>query len=109
MAKMSKKRFNFYQSKAWKTMRKYIRIKYKSICQECGKNGFLVHHIKPVTDANLHDEMITLNENNLTLLCIDCHNYIHMNSKYIRNDVEFDTNGQLVKKPPHSRVYKHLN
>lgn len=107
MAKMSKKRFDFYQSKAWKAMRKYIRIKYKSTCQECGKNGFLVHHIKPVTDANLHDPMITLNEENLTLLCIDCHNFIHMDSKYIRNDVEFDENGQLIKRPPHSRVHKH--
>ena len=101
MAIISKTRFDFYQSKAWKSMRKYIRIKYKSVCQECSKNGYIVHHIKPVTNENIYDETITLNEENLTLLCMECHNYIHMDSKFIRNDVEFNDQGQLVKKPPH--------
>lgn len=93
----------FYHTKAWFRMRYYIRLKYKGICQRCGKNGTHVHHIKLVTEANVNDPNVTLNEENLTLLCHDCHNFIHMDSKYMRDDVTFNDAGEVVKRqvPPH--------
>ena len=101
---MTKARIKFYNSKPWKRMRQYIRVKYKGICQSCGRRGTHVHHKEYITDANITDPMITLNENNLTLLCHDCHNMEHMDTTYLRKDVEFDDQGQLVKRlkaPPY--------
>ncbi len=88
----------FYNSKVWHRTRRYIRLKYRGVCQQCGLNGTHVHHIKYITIANIHDTNITLNENNLTLLCHDCHNFIHMDSQFLRKDVTFNEHGELVKR-----------
>lgn len=102
---MTKARIRFYNSKQWIRMRNYIKIKYKGTCQVCGNRGTHVHHIEYITDANITDPNITLNENNLTLLCHNCHNMEHMDTTYLRNDVEFDDQGQLIKRikaPPYN-------
>ena len=79
-------------------MRRYIRIKYKGVCQRCGLNGTHVHHIKYITDYNIHNPEITLNEDNLTLLCLDCHNFEHMESKFMREDIMFDDDGNTIQR-----------
>jgi 5-methylcytosine-specific restriction endonuclease McrA len=95
---MFSNRQEFYNTTAWRKARRYIKIKYHGVCHRCGKAGTHVHHIKPVTDYNCNDVDITLKEDNLMLLCHDCHNYIHYGSKYIRDDVVFDDDGNMIKR-----------
>ena len=92
-------RRKFYETQQWVKLARYIRIKYYYTCQSCGRRGVYVHHIIHITDENVSDPNITLNEDNLTLLCLDCHNEIHMGNSSLRRDVVFDECGQLKSKP----------
>ena len=71
----------FYLSTPW--IRTRTAYKKKTIfCERCAaagliKPGIIVHHIKPITPGNLQDVTITLSEDNLMLLCRDCHAAIH--------------------------------
>lgn len=58
-----------------------------------------MHHKIPLTPENIYNPEITLNWDNLELLCSSCHSIEH-NKKYeaIREDVMFDENGDLVKR-----------
>lgn len=49
-------------------------------CEECVKQGksrpnqgYIVHHKTPLTEANIKDPNIALNEDNLMYVCKDCH------------------------------------
>ena len=72
----------FYKSAMWqKTRSAYISYK-RGLCERCLENGIVragveVHHITPLTQKNINDPNITLNWNNLMLLCIPCHDEIH--------------------------------
>ncbi|MGF3113133.1 HNH endonuclease [Facklamia sp. P9177] len=55
----------------------------------------MVHHKIWLSDDNLDDLSITLNEDNLQAVCHDCHNRIHFGSKAVINGLEFDENGQI--------------
>ena len=92
-------RTKFYESKQWVKLARYIRIKYYYTCQVCGRRGVYVHHIIWLTDENVSDPNIALNEDNLTLLCLDCHNEIHKGRTGLRDDVKFSSDGQLIKRP----------
>lgn len=63
----------FYNSKSWKKCRDYIYNKYHGLCAECGNPGEEVHHKIHLTPYNINDSSITLGEDNLILLCRDCH------------------------------------
>lgn len=108
----------FYKSKAWNTVRKTIWIKQHCLCGLCGKPVYvdgiseyipkenrvkgIVHHIEHLNNNNVYDDNITLNEDNLIGVCIDCHNQIHASHNTIRSDYKFDENGNVVlneKKP----------
>lgn len=98
MAKEYAKRF--YQSRAWRSIRDKVFKDNHGICEQCGGLGLIVHHKKPITPQNINDINITLNEDNLQLLCIDCHNAIDHN-KLINgedNSLIFDANGDYM--PP---------
>ena len=49
--------------------------------------GYIVHHKCYIDANNIYDTSITLNFDNLELLCMDCHNKEHFASKI------FDSNG----------------
>lgn len=88
----------FYNSKAWKECRESIVIKYLGICKECGGIGQEVHHIVPLSPKNIDDPEITLSENNLILLCRDCHMKKHKKeSKVTVRGLRFNDKGELVK------------
>ena len=56
-----------------------------------------MHHIKYLTPANIHDAEITLSEDNLILLCKDCHIKKHKSNKDItRTGLKFNENGELI-------------
>ncbi|VIA71912.1 putative HNH endonuclease [Clostridioides difficile] len=56
-----------------------------------------MHHIKYLTPANIHDADIALGEENLILLCKDCHSKKHKSKKDItRAGLKFNENGELI-------------
>lgn len=72
----------FYKSKTWQKCRaSYVRSQ-GGLCELCRKRGLIVpgntvHHIIHLTPENIGRPEITLNFDNLQLLCRDCHAEIH--------------------------------
>ena len=105
-------REEFYQSKAWKQVRKNIWLDQNCLCARCHRPVYvkgigeyippekrlkgIVHHKTYLTDENFIDPMISLDENNLEGLCIDCHNEEHFTVLATRSDVKFDRDGNLI-------------
>lgn len=72
----------FYNSKRWDTVRAYVLIRDKYLCQRCGSTGHLeVHHKVHLTEENINDASISLNPDNLITLCRDCHFKQHEEDK----------------------------
>ena len=94
---------DFYNSKAWQNCRSYYISKVHGLCEECLKEnrvtiGLILHHKILLTLKNINDFSISLNEDNLQLLCQECHNKVHhSSSEVIRKGARFDSEGQIVK------------
>lgn len=91
----------FYDSGEWKKVRKSVLERDFYTCQECGRPDCnTVHHIKPITEMNITNPLITLNPNNLETICRDCHDRIHERGQY-RKQYErrfvFDEHGNIIK------------
>lgn len=92
----------FYNSKQWRDCRKVYRAKRRSIdggmCERCREEpGLEVHHKIWLTPENINDVNISLNWDNLELLCEACHNREH----FCKDDgFSFDENGDLIYTPP---------
>ena len=73
---------HFYRSQAWQLCRdSYIRSR-QGLCERCLANGLIsagkiVHHRSYLTADNIGNPAISLNPDNLELLCQDCHNAEH--------------------------------
>jgi 5-methylcytosine-specific restriction enzyme A len=91
-----------YNSAKWRKCREgYIASKH-GLCERCLSKGThtpanTVHHIEYLTPDNINDVTITLNWDNLELLCATCHQHEH----YLRHGVtrigtRFDEYGDLV-------------
>lgn len=107
-------RKDFYNSKAWKTVRKNIWLKQNLLCAKCHKPVYvdgiskwlpkekrrtgIVHHKIYLDNSNVYDSNITLNESNLVGVCKECHEQEHHQDIAIRNEVMFDDNGNLIKR-----------
>lgn len=61
------------------------------------KPGIIVHHKVYLTPTNINNPDVTLNWDNLQLLCIDCHNKEHSKELPIGEGLMFDAEGNLVK------------
>lgn len=71
----------------------------RGICERCGKRGTEVHHKIPLTDENLDDPNISLNLDNLELLCTECHNRERKEKEGSNpNEIEFLPNGDVIVK-----------
>lgn len=88
---------SFYKSKAWKKCREYIYNKYHGLCVECGKPGEEVHHITWLSPDNINDVSITLGEDNLILLCRNCHMNKHRKIEVTKSGLTFNENGELIQ------------
>jgi len=89
---------NFYKSDAWQLARE-IKIQSASgRCERCGGIGLEVHHRDRLTVENIHDTSISLNPDNLELLCRDCHNKEH---KRFSSETQFDEEGNPIKPKTH--------
>lgn len=88
----------FYASQAWHKCRAgYIAYRH-GICERCGGLGTIVHHKVYLTPDNINDPEVSLNWDNLELLCQDCHNNEHQMEGRTQDGLVFDSEGNLVKK-----------
>ena len=84
---------NFYKSDTWKLARQIKITKANGRCERCGGIGQEVHHIKRLNVDNVNDVSISINPENLELLCKECHNKEH---KRFSKCQLFDENGNLL-------------
>lgn len=71
-----------YSSTAWKRCREAYAKSKGNLCEVClskgiYKPGEIVHHKQPLTPENVNDPHVSLNWDNLQLVCRDCHAQIH--------------------------------
>lgn len=90
----------FYHSAAWKKAQRLAMQLHYGVCVKCGRPGKIVHHKIWLTLENITDPSIALGQDNLMVLCTDCHNRIHAKESSVREGLEFDGSGQLVKMQP---------
>lgn len=84
---------NFYKSETWKLAREIKIRKVDCRCERCGGIGIEVHHRHRLTVDNVEDTSISINPDNLELLCKDCHNKEH---RRFSKEVQFDDDGNLL-------------
>ena len=73
---------SFYQSSKWAKFRLAYISKNKPICNICNRfiataHNITLHHKTELDEVNVDDYTISLNEDNITLLCSGCHNNLH--------------------------------
>jgi len=94
----------FYHSPIWKATRDSYIESVHGLCQIClskGKitTGYIVHHLIELTPENINNPEVSLNQDNLQYVCLNCHNTIHFGeSEVIREDMEFDEHGDVVSR-----------
>lgn len=71
----------FYKSKTWQRCRDAF-AKKQIYCQRCMAKGIIrpgeiVHHVIEINPDNINDPAISLNWDNLELLCRECHAEAH--------------------------------
>jgi len=84
---------NFYKSAAWQVARQIKYQEQDGRCERCKRVGEEVHHKIRLTIANVADTSVSLNQENLELLCKDCHNKEH---NRFSKEKEFDDEGNLI-------------
>ena len=85
----------FYRSDEWHLARAIKICNCNGLCEICGKPGKEVHHKIHLTIYNVDDPMVSLNQDNLQLLCTDCHNKQHHRfGKF--TEYSFDNEGNLI-------------
>ena len=72
---------SFYLSQSWRACRDAYFRKQNGVCERCGNAGDIVHHKCYINPDNINNPKITLNFDNLELLCQDCHNKEHMSNR----------------------------
>lgn len=97
MAKQDIAIHRFYRSDAWKIARAIKIANACGVCEECGAIGTEVHHIIHLTPENITDPSIATNQDNLKLLCNECHNKAHGRFESKR-EYDFDNEGNLIKR-----------
>lgn len=88
----------FYNTTTWQNCREAYIKSVGGLCERCYENGIIkhgdtVHHKIHVTPDNVNDPSVTLNFDNLVLLCRDCHAALHskQNRRY-----KVDNHGRII-------------
>lgn len=99
---------DFYWSNKWRNMSRAYKKKVGGLCEQCQRKGLvvpgdIVHHKIHLNAHNVHDHSISLNMDNLELLCRKCHGEQHSNYKEKRkNRFKIDNqSGKVEFEPPH--------
>ena len=98
---------SFYSSAAWLTFSSMIRTSRFSICELCGApDAREVHHLIHINKDNINDPAVTLNADNVMLLCRHCHYAIHERGKLRARRSSFDALGNIaeVREPATSSI-----
>lgn len=87
----------FYKTKTWQHCRDTYARSRGYMCEECAKHGIasygeIVHHKIHVDADTIHDPGVTLNHDNLLLLCRRCHAAEH-GEMYGKNDRRYKVEG----------------
>ena len=84
----------FYKSQAWKNTREAYAKYRKHLCEDCLAKGLytpgeIVHHIVNLTPENINDPNVTLNFDNLRLVCRKCHaeEHKHRERRYVIDEL----------------------
>lgn len=77
----------FYSSKQWQNARESYAKEQRYLCENCLRNGLIsageiVHHKTELTPENINDPDITLNPDNLEMLCRRCHSAVHNKKRF---------------------------
>ena len=85
----------FYKSGMERTREAYIAYRH-GLCERCGAGGKIVHHKVYLTPDNINDPAVTLNFENLELLCQECHNREHHERVPVAEGLRFTADGDLI-------------
>ena len=99
----------FYSSEAWKKCRAEFKKSKGKLCESCLAKGIInagskenplqVHHKVELTPENIDDPSITLNWDNLELLCQQCHIERHADEdRQSTGRWEIGENGEVIIK-----------
>ena len=82
---------HFYKSQSWVKTRNAYATSVGYLCEVCLKNGIynpgeIVHHKTHITPENINNPKITLDWDNLELVCRECHGVAHSKNKRYRVD-----------------------
>ena len=84
----------FYKSQAWKDCRESYAKSKRYLCENCLAKGLyspgeIVHHVINITPENIDDPNVTLNFDNLRLVCRKCHGeeHAHKNRRYVIDEL----------------------
>ena len=88
----------FYKSRPWQDCRNAYAKSVGGLCECCMRQGVykageIVHHKIHLTPDNINDPNITLNWDNLELLCRECHASMHDNR---RRRYKLDELGRVI-------------
>lgn len=102
MAKAFAKKF--YSTSAWRECRNAYAASRGHLCERCISRGILsygeiVHHKIELTPENIDNPDVTLNFQNLELLCRFCHAEVHDQRKNSRR-FSIGPNGEIIIKEP---------
>ena len=106
-------RKDFYNSKAWKLVRKNVWLKQNLLCSRCHKPVYvdgisewipkeqrrtgIVHHKIYLDNSNVYDDSISLDEDNLEGVCKWCHEHeCHNLNISTRSEYKFDDKGNII-------------
>lgn len=85
---------SFYKSRQWQHCRNSFAKSKGGLCEKCLESGkitagVIVHHKIHITPENINNPDITLNWDNLVLLCRDCHAQMHgkPQKRYVVDDL----------------------
>lgn len=83
---------DFYRTEEWIKLTEKIKLQSAGKCAICHKTvsdwrTLIVHHKIHLTMDNVFDPNISLNENNLETICLDCHNKEHKRFGYEEHNV----------------------
>lgn len=94
----SYKQKKFYNSTAWRKVSKKMKVDVGYVCNRCKWFGdfkdMITHHVIYLTDTNVDDYEVSLNEDNLEVICIQCHNKEH--SGVITDVLRYDIDGNVI-------------
>lgn len=80
----------FYHSKAWRDLSYLLRLK-SGKCQRCGRVADMkqlhAHHKVSLTPSNVNDTTISLNPDNIEILCNSCHDEEHNRFGYTEHHI----------------------